>query len=92
MHIGQCVQSLAEVFVTGLTVYIWQHAERVLKILELRDQIEGIVYCDYDDKDEDLLCKPEPAFYHQVGLFFSLRVICWSNVSGGSGNASGGGE
>jgi len=42
------------------------HAERVLEILKLRDQIEGIVYCDYDEKNEDLLCKPEPAFYHRA--------------------------
>lgn len=49
-----------------------QHAERVLKIMELRDQIEGIVFCDYADKNEDLICKPQPAFYHRVGAF----VLC----------------
>ena len=47
-----------------------------MKILKLHDQIEGIVYCDYDEKNEDLLCKPEPAFYHRVGLF----VLCASCV------------
>jgi len=57
--------------VWALTNAFWTHAERVLKILELRDQFEGIVYCDYNEKD-DIICKPQPAFYHramhQVGV------------------------
>ncbi|KAI0307280.1 pyrimidine 5-nucleotidase [Multifurca ochricompacta] len=40
------------------------HAERVLKILNLRDQIEGVVFCDYLEEDFD--CKPEPTFYLQA--------------------------
>ena len=40
--------------------------------MKLRDQIEGIVFCDYADKNEDLICKPQPAFYHRVGVF----VLC----------------
>ncbi|KAI9512235.1 pyrimidine 5-nucleotidase [Russula earlei] len=47
-----------------LTNAYWTHAERVLRILELRDQIEGIVFCDFNLKDEDFICKPQPAFYH----------------------------
>ena len=47
-----------------------QHAERVLRILELRDQIEGVVFCDYKERDEDFSCKPEPAFYYKVCLLF----------------------
>ena len=43
---------------------IWQHAERVLNILNLRDQIEGLVFCDY--QEEDFTCKPEAAFYRKV--------------------------
>jgi pyrimidine and pyridine-specific 5'-nucleotidase len=46
---------------------IWQHAERVLQILNLRDQIEGVVFCDY--QDDDFMCKPEPAFYRRVSSF-----------------------
>jgi len=38
--------------------------ERVLQILGLRDQIEGVVFCDY--RKEDITCKPEPAFYLQA--------------------------
>jgi FMN phosphatase YigB (HAD superfamily) len=41
-----------------------QHAERVLRILNLEDQIDGLVYCDYTDPD--FVCKPEPEYYHNV--------------------------
>jgi pyrimidine and pyridine-specific 5'-nucleotidase len=30
------------------------------------------LHCDYADKNEDLICKPQPAFYHRVGVF----VLC----------------
>ncbi|PVG03634.1 pyrimidine 5-nucleotidase [Serendipita vermifera] len=46
------------------------HAERVLKILNLGDLFEGIVYCDYTDPN--FTCKPEPEYYDlamtQAGL------------------------
>jgi len=52
--------------VWALTNAYRTHAERVLRILELRDQIEGVVFCDYEEKSEDFICKPEPAFYHKA--------------------------
>jgi pyrimidine and pyridine-specific 5'-nucleotidase len=48
-------------------VRVRQHAERVLNILNLRDQIEGLVFCDY--QEEDFTCKPEAAFYRKVCSF-----------------------
>jgi pyrimidine and pyridine-specific 5'-nucleotidase len=53
-----------------------------LKILKLRDQIEGIVYCDYGEKNEELLCKPEPAFYHRVGLFVPAHYTGLMGLAG----------
>ncbi|KAI9448155.1 pyrimidine 5-nucleotidase [Lactarius indigo] len=50
--------------VWALTNAYRTHAERVLKILGLRDQIEGVVSCDYHERD--FACKPEPAFYLQA--------------------------
>jgi len=50
--------------VWALTNAYRTHAERVLQILGLRDQIEGVVFCDY--RKEDITCKPEPAFYLQA--------------------------
>ncbi|KAG6810876.1 hypothetical protein H0H92_009997 [Tricholoma furcatifolium] len=38
-----------------------QHAERVLRILQLDALVDGLVYCDY--KLKDFSCKPEPEFY-----------------------------
>ncbi|KAJ4478219.1 pyrimidine 5-nucleotidase [Lentinula aciculospora] len=40
------------------------HAERVLRILNLWDLIEEIVYCDYEAKE--LISKPEPAYYRKA--------------------------
>ncbi|KAN0131427.1 pyrimidine 5-nucleotidase [Lactarius tabidus] len=50
--------------VWALTNAYQTHAERVLQILGLRDQMEGVVFCDY--RKEDVTCKPEPAFYRQA--------------------------
>jgi pyrimidine and pyridine-specific 5'-nucleotidase len=41
-----------------------QHAERVLKVLNLRDLMEDVIYCDY--ASEHFTCKPEPEYYQQV--------------------------
>lgn len=38
-----------------------QHAVKVLKLLELHEYIEGIIYCDY--AQERFACKPEREFY-----------------------------
>ncbi|KXN89669.1 hypothetical protein AN958_05536 [Leucoagaricus sp. SymC.cos] len=64
------------------------HAERVLRILKIRDLVEGIVYSDYTA--ESFSCKPEPEFYQlamkQAGVTDSSK--CYfiddnrSNVDG----------
>jgi pyrimidine and pyridine-specific 5'-nucleotidase len=60
--------------------YSAQHAQRVLEILNLRDQIEGVVFCDY--QEEDFLCKPEPAFYSRVCSFvLSMSFISLTNLT-----------
>ncbi|KAJ7180193.1 pyrimidine 5-nucleotidase [Mycena crocata] len=41
------------------------HAKRVLKILNLEDQIDGgIIYCDY--AEPNFVCKPDAEFYRQA--------------------------
>ncbi|KAF4602061.1 hypothetical protein EYR40_005263 [Pleurotus pulmonarius] len=50
--------------VWALTNAYRTHAERVLKILDLSDQIDGLVFCDY--AEPNFVCKPEPAFYEQA--------------------------
>ncbi|CAE6405205.1 unnamed protein product [Rhizoctonia solani] len=40
------------------------HAERVLKILQLEDLFEGLVFCDYGSNE--FACKPERRFYDQA--------------------------
>ncbi|KAK0490896.1 pyrimidine 5-nucleotidase [Armillaria novae-zelandiae] len=54
----------SKVRVWALTNAYRPHAERVLRILNLHDQIEGLVYCDYAQKD--LISKPEPEYYHKA--------------------------
>lgn len=41
-----------------------KHAQRVLRILNVEDLVEGLVYCDY--AQPNFVCKPEFAFYHDV--------------------------
>jgi len=60
----------SKVRVWALTNAYKVHAERVLRILNLRDQIEGIVYCDYEAKD--LTSKPDPAYYHKAMSLASI--------------------
>ncbi|RDB22848.1 Uncharacterized protein C24B11.05 [Hypsizygus marmoreus] len=50
-----------KVRVWALTNAYRPHAQRVLRILQLEDLIEGLVFCDYEM--EDFVCKPEPEFY-----------------------------
>ncbi|KIY49296.1 pyrimidine 5-nucleotidase [Fistulina hepatica ATCC 64428] len=40
------------------------HAERVLRILNLEDQIDGLIFSDY--REENFVCKPEAEFYHRA--------------------------
>ncbi|CAE6487424.1 unnamed protein product [Rhizoctonia solani] len=40
------------------------HAQRVLRILELEDLFEGLVFCDYEVKN--FSCKPERRFYDEA--------------------------
>ncbi|KAF8165262.1 Haloacid dehalogenase-like hydrolase-domain-containing protein [Crassisporium funariophilum] len=53
-----------KVRVWALTNAYRPHAERVLRILKLDDQVDGLVYCDYSIKD--FVCKPEPEFYQMA--------------------------
>ena len=41
---------------------------RVLKILNVDDQIDGLVFCNYPEKN--FSCKPERVFFDQV------RLVC----------------
>uniref|UniRef100_A0A0W0FJZ9 Putative pyrimidine 5-nucleotidase n=1 Tax=Moniliophthora roreri TaxID=221103 RepID=A0A0W0FJZ9_MONRR len=50
--------------VWALTNAYRPHAERVLRILNLTDQIDGLVYCDYEAKD--LTSKPNPVYYERA--------------------------
>ncbi|KAF9464460.1 pyrimidine 5-nucleotidase [Collybia nuda] len=47
--------------VWALTNAYKPHAQRVLRILQLEDQIEGLVFCDYEIPD--FTCKPEAEYY-----------------------------
>lgn len=54
-----------------------QHAQRVLRILGVEDQIEGLVYCDYSLPN--FACKPEPEFFHNVSMlceYAALLPLC----------------
>ncbi|KAI0004896.1 pyrimidine 5-nucleotidase [Russula compacta] len=59
--------------VWALTNAYRTHAERVLDILKLRDQIEGVVFCDYMEKNENIICKPQPAFYRRAMHLAGVR-------------------
>ncbi|KZW03768.1 pyrimidine 5-nucleotidase [Exidia glandulosa HHB12029] len=50
--------------VWALTNAYITHASRVLDILNLRDQIEEIIYCDYSNPT--FSCKPEPEFFTEA--------------------------
>jgi len=54
----------SKVRVWALTNAYEFHARRVLQILQVEDQIEGLVYCDYSQPN--FSCKPEPEFYHDA--------------------------
>ncbi|KAF9226560.1 pyrimidine 5-nucleotidase [Gyrodon lividus] len=53
-----------KVRVWALTNAYKHHANRVLDILNLQDQIEGLVYCDYEQPN--FTCKPETEYYHNA--------------------------
>ncbi|KAG6336847.1 hypothetical protein ID866_2243 [Astraeus odoratus] len=53
-----------KVRVWALTNAYKNHANRVLTILNLRDQFEGVVFCDYEQPN--FTCKPEPEYYHNA--------------------------
>ncbi|KZT12504.1 pyrimidine 5-nucleotidase [Laetiporus sulphureus 93-53] len=50
--------------VWALTNAYKTHAQRVLRILGVEDQIEGLVYCDY--ANPEFSCKPEPEYFHNA--------------------------
>jgi len=43
-----------------------QHAMRVLKILDVDDLVDGLVFCEYSDPN--FSCKPEREYYDKVRL------------------------
>ncbi|THH11724.1 hypothetical protein EW145_g473 [Phellinidium pouzarii] len=54
----------SKVRVWALTNAYVVHARRVLRILNLEDQFEGVVFCDYGEKN--FYCKPEPEYFHSA--------------------------
>ncbi|KZZ97818.1 pyrimidine 5'-nucleotidase [Ascosphaera apis ARSEF 7405] len=40
------------------------HAQRVIKLLEIEEIFEGCTYCDYHD--ENMVCKPEPEMFDKA--------------------------
>ncbi|KAI9574721.1 pyrimidine 5-nucleotidase [Boletus coccyginus] len=63
-----------KVRVWALTNAYKNHADRVLKILNVQDQIEGLVYCDYGQPS--FTCKPEPEFFQNA-----MRIANISDAS-----------
>ncbi|KAI5124940.1 hypothetical protein M0805_007367 [Coniferiporia weirii] len=51
----------SKVRVWALTNAYVTHARRVLRLLDLEDLFEGVVFCDYGEKD--FYCKPEPEYF-----------------------------
>ncbi|KAF8607711.1 pyrimidine 5-nucleotidase [Ceratobasidium sp. AG-I] len=54
----------AKARIWALTNAYKTHAQRVLKILQLEDMFEGLVFCDYGAGE--FACKPEQRFYDQA--------------------------
>ncbi|KAJ7665522.1 pyrimidine 5-nucleotidase [Mycena rosella] len=50
--------------VWALTNAYENHAKRVLRILDVEDLIDGLIFCDY--KQANFACKPEAKFYHDA--------------------------
>ncbi|KAI0320671.1 pyrimidine 5-nucleotidase [Amylostereum chailletii] len=63
--------------VWGLTNAYRTHAERVLKILQLDDLVDGLIFCDYSEPN--FTCKPEPDYYikamRTVGVSDPSRIL-----------------
>jgi hypothetical protein len=84
MHINTCALPISRGFQIPNSQ---QHANRVLNILNLADQIEGLVYCDYEQPN--FTCKPEAEFYHNVRIhsIFSWAIV--PEYGGSIGNEDG---
>ncbi|KAF8195791.1 pyrimidine 5-nucleotidase [Mycena galopus ATCC 62051] len=50
--------------VWALTNAYRPHAERVLRILNLEDQVDGLIFCDY--QQPNFACKPDAKYYHDA--------------------------
>ncbi|PWY98278.1 hypothetical protein BCV70DRAFT_202059 [Testicularia cyperi] len=57
--------------VFALTNAYRYHADRCLRLLDLEDQVEGIVYCDY--AVPDFACKPELDYYRAALLVVGAK-------------------
>ncbi|KZV77193.1 pyrimidine 5-nucleotidase, partial [Peniophora sp. CONT] len=62
--------------VWALTNAYKPHAERVLRILHLEDQVDGLIYCRYDERE--FSCKPEREYYDAAMI--SARISDPSKV------------
>lgn len=78
MGAHKCIQIRADILRSRETINLprrlLQHAYRVLRILGVEDQVEGVIYCDYSDPN--FSCKPEPDFYHNVRRAHPLCRTC----------------
>lgn len=45
----------------------------MLQILDLEDQMESVVYCDYTEKN--FYCKPEPEYFHSVSKVRRVQMM-----------------
>lgn len=57
---------------------------RVLRILNVDDLIDGLVFCKYSD--EDFSCKPERVFFDEVRFFIRCGSAASPDARLGFGN------
>jgi pyrimidine and pyridine-specific 5'-nucleotidase len=57
-------KSVSRCLARSLMLILPKHAERVLRILQVQDLIDGVIYCDY--ADPEFSCKPEAEYYREV--------------------------
>lgn len=61
-------------FLHCIPYLLLQHAMRVLKILNVDDLIDGLVFCDY--ADPNFSSKPEREYFDQVWSFCAIGRAC----------------
>ncbi|KAI9009880.1 Haloacid dehalogenase-like hydrolase-domain-containing protein [Gaertneriomyces semiglobifer] len=63
-ELRKMLQSIRGVRKWAFTNAFKVHANRVLSLLQVDDQFEGLTYCNY--RLPDFTSKPDPAYYHQA--------------------------